>query len=83
MTGGQGGQGDGGRNVRRRLGGRAPLPPLRYENLVDEDVNGTGDGAGGNGAQHDEGPGIIGRFFGGLRSAFDAAFGWCSDQEDE
>ena len=72
MTGGH----HGGRNVRNRgLGGR-PLPPLKYENLVDEEVNGGGEGA-------EEEPGMIASIFGGLRSAIESAFGWCSDREDE
>ena len=72
MTGGH----HGGRNVRNRgLGGR-PLPPLKYENLVDEEVNEGADGA-------EEEPGMIASIFGGLRSAIESAFGWCSDREDE
>ena len=70
-------------NVRRRPGGRAPLPPLKYENLVDEEVKGVDAYGNVQVEQDEEDVGMFGRFFGGLRSAMDAAFGWCSDREDE
>ena len=46
--------------------------------MVDEEVKGEGDGAGA-----EEEPGMIASFFGGLRSAVESAFGWCSDRDDE
>ena len=74
----QGGGAGGSQNVRRRQGGRPPLPPLKYENLIDEEVKGVdADMA------EEEGQGMVGRFFGGIRAAFDAAFGWCNDRDEE
>ena len=60
--------------------GRPPLPPLKYENLVDEEVKGTDGGANEAG---EEDVGMIGRFFGGMRAAMDSMFGWCSDRDEE
>lgn len=59
------------------------MPPLKYENLVDEEVK--GDIRGNNQGQDDEeeGQGMISWFFGGVRSAISAAFGWCNDRDEE
>ena len=63
--------------------GRAPLPPLKYENLVDEEVKGDGDIAREANQDGEENVGMIAGFFGGMRAAMDSMFGWCSDRDDE
>lgn len=68
-------------NVRHGLRGRPPLPPLKYENLVDEEVKG-GDDDTHEGRVAEEDVGMFGRFFGGMRAAVDSMFGWCSDRDD-
>ena len=57
------------------LGVRPPLPPLKYENLADEEIK--------DGEEVEEQPGMIYSFFSGVRDTIASAFSWCTDETEE